>query len=70
MLQSQAAIQNAWREINGRGLFFFPSSILEMTSQCEKTVCESAGTCCAVSAFHILQHGAITTEVTNESPTA
>lgn len=42
MLQSQAAVQNAWREINGRvsfGFFFLPSSVVEMTSQCEKAVC-------------------------------
>lgn len=40
MLQSQAAIQNAWRGVNGRG--FFPSSVVEMASQHEKRVRLSA----------------------------
>lgn len=57
MLQSQAAMQNAWRGINGSG-FLFPSSVIEMASQCEKAVCLSVGICCAKSESHVLQHGA------------
>jgi len=50
-------------------VFFSPCSIVEMTSQREKTVCWSAGTCCAMSASHMLQHSAIKTEVTKGSQT-
>lgn len=70
MLQSQAAIQNAWRGIHGRELGFFfvlvfwgflPQTVYYKWHPNMRTqfLCLSAGTCCAVSESHTLQHGAI-----------
>lgn len=70
MLQSQATIQNAWRGIHGRELVFLfvlvfwgflPQALYYKWHPKMRTqfVCLSAGTCCAVSESHTLQHGAI-----------